>query len=165
MPKWKYCSKGGNMKTRTVLITLALCFAAGAVCFANPQMGTWKLNEAKSTLASGVSKNHTVVYEAAGDNVKITVDGTDAAGKPTHNEWTGKFDGKDYPVTGDPTSDARSYKEVDARTLELTVKKDGKAFATGRVVVSADGKSRTVTLSGTDAEGKKFRSSAVYAKQ
>jgi hypothetical protein len=153
------------MKTRTILLALALCFVAGAVCFASPQMGTWKLNEAKSKLAPGMAKNNTVVYEAAGDSVKITVDGTDPAGKPTHTEWTGKFDGKDYPVTGDPTSDARSYKTVNARTLGLTIKKDGKVTVTGRIVVSADGKTRTVALSGTDAQGKKFTSTAAYDKQ
>jgi len=75
-------------------------------------MGTWKLNERKSKLAPGMPKNNTVVYEVAGDNVKVTVDGTDNDGKPTHNEWTGKFDGKDYAVTGDPNSDERSYKKL-----------------------------------------------------
>jgi hypothetical protein len=154
-----------DMKTRTIVVTLALCFATGTLCFASDaQMGTWKLNEAKSKIAPGMPKNHTVVYEAAGDKVKVTVEGTDSDGKPTHNEWTGKFYGKDYPVTGDPTSDARSYKKVNDRTLELTVKKDGKVTASGRIVVSADGKSRTVTTSGTDSQGKKFKSIAVYDK-
>ena len=97
--------------------------------------------------------------------MKVTVDGTDRDGKPTHNEWTGKFDGKDYPVTGDPTSDARSYKKIDDRTLALTVKKDGKVTVSGRIVVSADGKSRTVTTSGTDPQGKEFKNTAVYDKQ
>lgn len=154
------------MKTKTILLTFGLCFVAATMCYASdPQMGTWKLNEAKSKIAPGMPKNHTVVYEAAGDNVKVTVDGTDADGKPIHNEWTGKFDGKDYPVTGDPTSDMRSYKKVDDHTLKLTVKKDGKVTVTGRVVVSADGKSRTVTTNVTDAEGKKVKSVAVYDKQ
>jgi len=154
------------MKIRTIGLTLVLCFVAGAVCFASDvQMGTWKLNEAKSKFAPGSPKNHTVAYEAAGDNVKVTVDGTDAAGKPTHNEWTGKFDGKDYPVTGDPSSDMRSLKQVDDHTLELTVKKDGKVTITGRIAVSADGKTRTVTTSGTDANGKKVKNTAVYDKQ
>jgi hypothetical protein len=154
------------MKTRTIVVTLALCFGAGALCFASDaQMGAWKLNEAKSKIAPGLPKNNTVVYEAAGDKVKVTVEGTDSDGKPTHNEWTGKFDGKDYPVTGDPTADARSYKKVNDRTLGLTVKKDGKVTASGRIVVSADGKSRTVTTSGTDSQGKKFKSTAVYDKQ
>lgn len=154
------------MKTRTIILSLALSFAAGAVCFAgSPQMGTWKLNEAKSKLAAGMPKNHTVVYAAAGDQMKVTVDGTDAKGKPAHNEWTGKFDGKDYPVTGDPTSDMRSYKMVDAHTVDLSVKKGGKVTVTGRIVVAANGKSRTITTSGTDAKGKKFSSTGVYDKQ
>jgi hypothetical protein len=155
-----------NMKTRTIVLTLGLCFGAAAMCYAtDPQMGTWKLNKAKSKIAAGMPKNHTVAYEAAGDNVKVTVDGTDADGKPTHSEWTGKFDGKDYPVTGDPTSDMRSYKKVDDHTLKLTVKKDGKVTVSGRIVVSADGKSRTVTTNVTDAEGKKVKSTVVYDKQ
>jgi hypothetical protein len=93
------------------------------------------------------------------------VDGTDKDGKSTHNEWTGKFDGNDYPVTGDPISDMRSYKKVDDLTLKMTVKKDGKVTTTGRIVVSADGKSRTVTTSGTDAEGKNVKNTVVYDKQ
>jgi hypothetical protein len=97
--------------------------------------------------------------------VKVTIDGTDKDGKPTHNEWTGKYDGKDYPVTGDPNSDARSAKKIDDHTLGFNVKKGVKVITSGRIVVSADGKSRTVTASGTDAPGKKFSSTAVYDKR
>ncbi len=158
------------MKAKTIVLTLALYFVAAAVCFASPlQMGTnegtWKLNEAKSKLAPGATKNHTVVYEAAGDNVKVTVDGTDRDGNPVHHEWTGKFDRKEYPVTGDPSSDARSYRKVNDRTLKLTAKKDGKVTLTGTIVVSADGKTRTITTSGTDPQGNKFKNVAVYDKQ
>ena len=154
------------MKTTTTGLTLALCFFGAAVCFADdPQMGTWKLNEAKSKFAPGVPKLHTVVYETAGDNVKVTVDGTDKDGKSTHNEWTGKFDGKDYPVTGDPTSDMRSYTKVGDRVLRFTVKKDGKITVTGRILVLADGKSRVVTASEAGPEGKSSRNRAVYDKQ
>jgi hypothetical protein len=152
------------MKTRPILLTLALCFVA-ALAFASPNMGTWKLNEAKSKFPPGASKNHTVVYQAAGDDTKVIVDGIDGEGKPTHNEWTGKFDGKDYKLTGDPTADTRSYKKIDDRTTELTNKKDGKVVATGKIVISADGKSRTVTVSGTNAKGEKVASTAVYDKQ
>ena len=152
------------MKTKRIVLTVALCFVAVAVCVAADAFtGTWKLNEAKSKLAGG-PKNDLVVYEAASDNVKITVDGTDSGGKPTHNEWTGKFDGKDYAVTGDPSSDARVYSKIDDHTLVFTNKKDGKVTISGRIVVSADGKSRTVTVSGTDAKGKKFTSTSVYDK-
>jgi hypothetical protein len=154
------------MKARAIVLTLMLCFVGVAVCFADDaNIGTWKLNEAKSKLGPGAPKNSTVVYEAAGDNVKVTIDGSDKDGNPTHNEWTGMYDGKDYPVTGDPNSDARSLKKIDDRTLGFNVKKGGKVTTSGRIVVSADGKSRTVTTTGTDATGKKFSSTAVYDKQ
>ena len=97
--------------------------------------------------------------------MKITVDGTDPEGKATHNEWTGKFDGKDYPVTDEAASDARSYTKVNDRTVDFTAKKGGKTVGTGRIVVSVDGKSRTVTVSGTNPKGKKFKTTAVYDKQ
>ena len=154
------------MKARTLILTLAVCFVGVAVCFAeNPNMGTWKLNEAKSTFSPGYAKNTTVVYSPAGDEVKVTTDGVDGAGNPTHSEWTGKFDGKDYPVTGDPNTDARSYKKINDRTMELTNKKDGKVTTSGRIVVSADGKSRTLSASGTTAAGNKVSIKAVYDKQ
>jgi hypothetical protein len=154
------------MKARKFALTLATLFVGLTICAAqNPNLGTWKLNEGKSKLSPGLPKNLTVTYEAAGDNVKVTIDGVDGQGNPTHNEWTGKFDGKDYPVTGDPTADTRSLKKINDRTTELTVKKDGKATITGRMVVAADGKSRTVTVSGADSSGKKVHSTAVYDKQ
>ena len=91
---------------------MAFCFLGGALCFAaDPLIGTWKLNEAKSKFTPGTTKNTMVVYEAAGDQVKVTSNGVDAKGKSTHYQWTGRFDGKNYPVTGDPNSDARSYKK------------------------------------------------------
>ena len=154
------------MKPKTIVLSLMFCFIAASMTVAQDvNMGTWKLNEAKSKIAAGAPKNHTVTYEAAGDSIKVIVDGTDGAGAATHNEWTGKFDGKEYPVTGDPASDMRSYRKVGARTMALTVKKDGKVTVTGRIVVAANGKSRTLTTSGTNAQGKKFRSVAVYDKQ
>jgi len=155
------------MKTKTIGLTVALCFFAWAACFAadDPQMGTWKLNETKSKLTPGTGKNSTVVYEATGDEVKVIIDGTDADGKPTHNEWTGKLDGKDYAVTGDPKSDMRAYKKISERILAFTVKKDGKTTATGRIVVTADGKSRMVTAHGADEQGKKSTEKAAYDKQ
>ena len=154
------------MNAKAIVLGLLLCFVGVAVSFAqDPNMGTWKLNEAKSKLAPGATKNHTVVYEAVGDNVKVTIDGTGKDGKPTHNEWTGKFDGKDYPVTGDPNSDARSYTKINDRTMGFNTKNGGKMTTSGRIVVSADGKSRTVHTSGTDAAGKKVSGAAVYDKQ
>ena len=143
------------------------CVLTGVVALAadDPTMGTWKLNEAKSKIGAGAPKNTTVVYAPAGDSVKCTVDGVDGTGKPTHHEWTGKFDGKDYPVTGDPNEDMRSYTRVDERTLSVTQKKGGKVVSSGKIAVAPDGKSRTVTNTLTGADGKKINSTAFYDKQ
>jgi len=155
------------MNRRMWFATFMVLFAAVAVCVAadDANLGTWKLDEAKSKIAAGLPKNTTVVYTAAGDSVKVTLDGVGADGKPTHSEWTGKYDGKDYPVSGDSSVDARSIKQINARTLEVTNKKDGKTTLVARVEVAADGKSRTVTVTGTDAKGNKVTSTSVYNKQ
>ena len=154
------------MRVNVIVFAVALLVASAVAVLADsPHMGTWKLNEAKSKFEAGSPKNNTVVYEAAGDDIKVTVDGVDGSGNPTHNEWTGKFDGKDYPVTGDATSDMRSYKQINDRTLELTAKKAGKVTITGRIVVAEDGKSRTVTTTAVDSKGNKVKTVAVYDKQ
>lgn len=158
------------MKKRVVLSLSVFALLLGVAAIAthaadNPGMGTWKLNEAKSKIPAGSTKNSSVAYVADGDNIKCTVDGTDGAGKAVHSEWTGKFDGKDYAVSGDSTSDMRSYKIVDAHTVTFTAKKDGKVTLTGKIVYSADGKSRTVTTTTTDAAGKKVTATSVFEKQ
>ena len=153
------------MKAKTIALTISLFFASVAMGFQNnPQLGTWKLNEAKSKFA-GKARNHTVVYETTGDQIKVTVDGVDENGAAVHSEWTGKFDGKEYPVTGDANSDVRSYRTINKNTLALSGKKNGKVTLSGRIVVSRDGKTRTVTTSTTNAQGKKVVNTAVYDKQ
>lgn len=128
-------------------------------------MGTWKLTERKSEFSPGAPKNRTVVYEAQGDKVKITVDSVSSNGRATHYTWVGRFDAANYPVAGDPNSDFRSYTVIDERILGFNVTKGRKIIDSGRIVVSADGKSRTVTMSGTEANRHKFSSSEVYEKQ
>ena len=154
------------MKTKSMVVLLVTCFVSLTWCFAqDAMMGTWKLNEAKSKIGTVSPKNNTVVIEAAGENIKVTMDGVDATGKPTHSEWTGKFDGKEYPVTGDASSDTRSYKKIDDRTFAVSAKKQGKGTVSGRVVVSADGKTRTAHVKGTSPSGEKYETTAVYDKQ
>ena len=154
------------MNTRRTVLTAVLSLAAVVVTFAaDPNVGTWKLNEAKSQFAAGALKNVTVTYTAVGENYKCVVEGVDGAGKPTHNEWTGKFDGKDYPVIGDPSATTRSLRLVKPGHYALTNKKDGKTIVTGTVDFSADNKSRTLTTDMTDDAGKKQKSIAVYDRQ
>ena len=149
-----------------MLLALAFCLSAVALSFAdNPNLGTWKLNEGKSKIPAGVSKNTSVTYTADGDNLKAALEGVDAKGNPTHSEWTGKFDGKDYPVTGDPNVDSRSITKVDDHHYKVASKKDGKVVQSGTIVIAPDGKSRTLTISGTNAAGKKTSATFVYDKE
>src|SRR6266404_2364260 len=153
------------MKNRIAAVAVALSFIGATVCFAaNPHMGTWKLNEAKSKLPPGMGKNTMVTYTEQKDKIKVTVNGVDKDGKPTHSVWVGKFDGKAYPAKGNLPYNSVAYKVVNDRTNDITAMKDGKIGWSGRITVSADGKSRTVTINGTGADGKKFSGKAVYYK-
>ena len=153
------------IKTRIAAVAVALSFMGAAACFAaNPHMGTWKLNEAKSKLAPGMGKNLTVVYAEMKDKMKVTVDGVDKDGKPTHAVWVGMADGKVYKNKGNLAWDASAYKVVNDHTYEITTMKGGKVFAHGKSTVSADGRMRTVAIEGTGADGKKFKSKAVFDK-
>lgn len=153
------------MRIRTVLATVGVLAAAIAVSASDdPFMGTWKLNEAKSTIGEGAPKVTTVVYEPDGNYVRITVDSTAADGSTLHEVWLGRFDGKGYSVKGN-LSDLRSYSRVDPRTIRFTAKKDDKVIITGTIKLSADGKSRTVVRTDIGANGKKVNSTNFYDKQ
>jgi hypothetical protein len=155
------------MKIKTTLFALLISTVAASFCFAADDafMGTWQLNESKSKIPTGAPKNNTVVYAQSGDEVTITVDGVDPSGKAVHHVWTGKFDGKEYAAKGSDMHNARAYTKVDAHTLTYTVMKEGKKIGHGKVVIAADGKSRKVTETDTNADGKQLSSTAVYDKQ
>jgi hypothetical protein len=128
----------------------------------DPLIGTWKLNPAKS---KGV-KGGTTKIEAIGDGVKFTVDLVTDDGATHHWEMSGKYDGKDNPVTGDsPYGNSIALSHVDANTTRLAAKQDGKATAVTTIVLSADGKTRTVTTKGKDAKGQPVDVMSVYEKQ
>jgi hypothetical protein len=137
------------------------------VMAADSNIGTWKLNLAKSKFDPGPApKSQTLKIEAWGaDGVKYTADGVDAEGKPSHWELQAKYDGKFVPFTGNPDSDMLAYKRIDANTVEATTQLKGKAAQTTKVVVSADGKTRTLTQTGKDAKGQTVNNVVVYDKQ
>jgi hypothetical protein len=154
------------MKNRIAAVALALSFLGTAACFAaNAHLGTWKVNEAKSKFAPGMGKTNTVQYAEKKDQLQLTVDGVDKDGKPTHGVWMGKTDGKAYKVKGNLAWDAMAYKMVNDRTYDITAMKDGKMSWNGKSTVAADGKSRTLNMSGTGADGKKFKAKIVYDKE
>jgi hypothetical protein len=154
------------MKTRIAAVSLALSVMATGACFgASPHIGTWKLNVEKSKLPPWMGKNNTVTYSEQKDKIKVTVDGVDKDGKKTHSVWVGKFDGKAYPTKGNLTWSSAAYKVVNDRTNEITTMKDGKTVWSGKITVSTDGKSRTVTMNGTGEDGKPFKAKAAYDKE
>ena len=145
-----------------VAITLAM--ALGSTAFAQA-VGTWKLNLAKSKYQQGQEpKSITLVYEPAGEGIKVTVDQVLADG-PSHYTVTTNYDGKDVSVVGNPNADTVARTRVDATTTKLVNKKDGKILSTATLVVSADGKTLTITTTGKDAKGQTVDSVAVYDKQ
>ena len=147
---------------------VVLCLGVSAAFAADMLSGTWKQNMAKSKYdpANLAAKSAATKWEAVGaDGLKWVADGVDAQGKPTHSEFNGKFDGKDFPIKGIPIEDTRAYKRMDDFTYEFVSKKAGKVTTTTHMVISRDGKTRTLTTTGTDAEGRKVNNTAVYEKQ
>jgi hypothetical protein len=132
----------------------------------DPHLGTWVLDVNKSKYTPGPPpRAQTSIYAAEGAGWKVTTKGTGMLGQPTSTDFTMAFDGKDYPVRGNPDWDALSVKRVDSHTIEFTRKKGGKVVQTATSVVSKDGKVRTVTASGVNARGEKVQTVAVYAKK
>lgn len=156
--------------TRRVMVVLALAagcalYSAPAPAKDDPQSGTWKLNAAKSKYSPGPgNKSMTLTIEADESGMKLQGDGTDATDKPVHVEYDAKFDGKDYPAKT-PDGDTVTLKRINAHTVQITQKKDGKATVTVVSKVSADGKTRTSTFSGKNHEGKAVHNVVVYDKQ
>lgn len=154
-------------RTLTLVIALAVLAVDGLHAQAtDPALGTWKLNVAKSKYEPGPApKSLTVTIEPSGQGVKVTAKGVDAQGKPIETSYTANYDGKDYPVAGQPDWDAIALKRIDATTVEMSRKKAGKVVQTATRVVSKDGKVYTTTAKGTNARGETINNVSVFEKQ
>ena len=147
---------------------LAFVVAAASVGFAqtDPHIGTWVLSLDKSKYAPGTApKSQTSVFAGAGQGLKVTTTAVTATGTTTTTEYTATLDGKDSSVKGSPDWDTTALKRIDARTIEFTRKKGGKVVQTARSVVAADGKTRTVTVTGVNAQGLKVNTAALYIRK
>ena len=165
-----------SMHQRAALISLVLVAALPAVVAAQaPESlaGTWKLNVAKSKYepAELANKSGTVTYSFSGNNVTATIDQVNAKGQKVHTEYTATIDGADHPwkgtIDGTPVlgQDAVSFKKLDAHTYHVENKSKGKVLTINHIVVAADGKSRTSTTRGTNADGQKVNNVVVYDRQ
>ncbi len=152
---------------RAALTVAVSILMLGAVAQASDnQVGSWKVNLAKSKYSPGPApKEGTLTVESQTNGLKITVHGTNAEGQPIHFEFSPKYDGKDYPTTGNPDADVISIKKIDDYTIEASTKKGGKPMMTTRSVVSKDGKTRTSTQKGKNAKGQDVNNMIVYDKQ
>jgi hypothetical protein len=160
------------MKRLMFVITLGAVLALGIpprpalAQNADPLNGTWRLNLEKSKFRSGPApKSQTRTYEVSGDSVKQSIEGVDSQGKPVHSGFTGKYDGKDYPVTGNPDADTISIRRIDPHSAKSVMKKDGKVVLQTTRKVSKDGKTATFTTKGTNAKGEKIDNVLVFDKQ
>ena len=149
-----------------VLVTCLVLLGSAGFAQGDSLVGTWVLNVAKSKYTPGPPpKDQTTIFEVAGRGLKVTTTGTDSAGKPTMTAYTANYDGKDYPVTGNPAWDMVSLKRINANTVEYTRKKAGKVVQTATSVISKDGKTRTITSTGVNAQGQKIHNVGVYDKK
>jgi hypothetical protein len=126
------------LATTLLLVALALNVSAAP---ADEHSGTWKMNPANSNYSPGPApKSISVKIASDADNMKLTSDGIDAAGKPSHVEYTAKYDGKDYPITGIPNADKVALERLDASTIRSATKKDDQVVMTVTSMISNDGK-------------------------
>ena len=148
----------------TIILTLAL---ATVVLAADPFVGTWKLNIAKSKASdsSAMVKSETVKTVSVDNGLKSIIDGVDLESKAYHFESSLIFDGKDYPVKDNPGVDMRSAKKTDANTFWVVNKKARKEVERMQITVSKDGKTQNVTGNGMTDKGKAFNYTWIYNKQ
>ena len=106
-----------------------------------------------------------MVVESDDNNYKIDATGTDGDGKPLHVQYGAKFDGQDHRATGITNADSVSVRRIDANTVETLQKKDGKVVMTITSTTCKDGKTRTSTWCGKNAEGKDVQNVVVFDRQ
>jgi hypothetical protein len=151
---------------RIVAITLLSSLFLSASAFAaDAVVGTWKLNVAMSKFSGAALKSGTRMYTETADGTALDQEMIGADGKAMSMHTTIKYDGKDYPVTGNPDADTVAGKALDAHTTHFTLKKGGKVAGTVHRVVSADGKMLTVHNKGTHGDGKAYDDTLVFDRQ
>ena len=148
-----------------VTITVAYPLVATAADTNDALVGTWQLNRDKSSFDPGPGpKGQMRIYAHSGDTEKLTARGVGSDGKPTLVQYTARYDGKDYPITGSAGGDYISLRRIDALTTESTEKRDGKTTIVATRTVSPDGKTLTVVHKGTGPTGQVLNHRMVFDK-
>jgi hypothetical protein len=158
------------MRKSLLVVSLAACCAivlsSSVALAADNWLGTWKVDLAKSQYSPGPApKSYMLTFEETPDGIKLTSDGVLADDSVIHTTYVSRFDGKDVPWEGNPDADTASAKKLDDNSYMNSWKRGGKTFMTAKAVVSADGKTLTVTVTGTNAKGEAVKNTVVYNKQ
>jgi len=161
-----------NHVDRRVLISilaasaLAVALPQSGFAQADPLLGTWKLNLAKSTFAPGPApRSDILTYQGAGANLTATSEIVDSAGKTMNVVFMRIYDGQPHPTTGSPDYDTSAYTRVDANTYIISRTKAGRLVEVDTQVISQDGKTNTVNTRGVTAAGQPTNMVQVFEKQ
>jgi len=159
------------MRRRIVLSAFTLAFVVVAALTVEGQslMGAWKVNAAKSTYSPAVppGNSQTSTWEdLGGGQFKNTIDVVDAKGQSRRFEIVLRFDdGVDYPMRGADRPTTRTYKRLNDLDFEYVEKVNGRVTMTSRSVTAPDGKTRTNTTAGTDAQGQPVKNVVHWERQ
>jgi len=150
----------------TFLLTVGLAWPLRLAAFEQaPYFGTWNQVLEGSNGSGTPYKRITSRIEPWEDGLRVTYDLVGNRGGVTHMEWTGKFDGRDYPMQGVDNVLTNAYRKIDDRSYEIVIKVEGNTQATARVVVSPDGKTLQVATENRTASGPTVRTTTVYERQ
>jgi len=125
--------------------------------------GMWRLNREQSDIPS-VTKSQVLVIETDGVFVKMRETLVNDQGETLTISVNGKFDGRDYPVSGTPFADTVSYRLLNPNTIEGVAKKDGVVIVKETAVLSDDGETIRVTYVSSDGEGNSLTSHGVFER-
>ena len=148
------------------VVAVGSASVASAAGSADPAVGTWTLNLAKSKFNPGPApKAQTRTYTATPDGLDMVVTGTNADGSAMSQKSSYKYDGKDYAITGSADFDTLAVTRVDDFTAKSVQKKGGKEVGTTTRTVSKDGKVLTLTSKGHSASGGTYDNVMVYDRK
>ena len=127
-------------------LTLAISQVSAAAPDAKLWDGTWHLNAAKSKFESPAKEqSETRTYAVSANKLTMKSSSKDPAGKTLNFSYSAGFDGKWYPMTGNPNADSISLTAVSDREIKASSHLHGKPSVESTATVSADGKHLTLT--------------------
>ena len=146
-------------------LILVLLVFAGVSMAADPFVGTWKLNSAKTKYKTGMPpKEQTVTFSEEGSDLHTMVKGTSSDGQAISMHYTVPTAGGTGKTIESPY-DAVSAKMSSPNERDTSFSKGGKVVYTANAKRSANGKIMTVAVKGTNPSGQTVDGTNFYDKQ